>query len=622
MNVSQPDPVQALRSARAFFNNGEFFRSYDLAKESMHLFPGEVAFPHLAVLSLANAGAIDLALEKFTLFGLDQTDNPDARSLRARLHKDFGFAGPPSGRCLHHEQARALYLDLYRSASLRDSYYPGINAAALSLWCGDAAQAQELAAEVLAILEALEQAAPEDDLYWRRATQAEAYLILGHGDILESLLPILRQLGATQAAQIATTERQLRRIAQALNLSPHFLHTLALPAVMHFSGHIIHGPDRPSRFPANEEADVRQRIDHLLATRKIGSGYGSLAAGADILFAEALLARGAALHLVFPFALPDFILYSVAPSGESWVARFDTCLAAASSVHFATEDSYLHHEALFQYCSQLAMGLAVLAARHMQSPVMQCVVWDGIASAGTAGTVVDMAFWQATHNPLHIVRCGPREATDDLSQFTPTPPGPLAKGRQIRAMLFGDLHGFSRLTDRELPLFAEHIMGPVGQVVDTFRPRMSFINTWGDGIFAVFQDVRDAASFAVAVQQKMSGIDLVAAGLPPGLRLRLGGHLGPVYELNDPVLQRLNFYGAHVSRAARIEPVTPEGCIYVTETFAAVLTLEDSTHFACDYAGYTEMAKHYGQLRIFLLRPVSIDTGPAVLSDIERPPLP
>ena len=50
-------------------------------------------------------------------------------------------------------------------------------------------------------------------------------------------------------------------------------------------------------------------------------------------------------------------------------------------------------------------------------------------------------------------------------------------------------------------------------------------------------------------------------------------------------------YGAHVSRAARIEPITPEGCVYVTETFAAVLALHNADQFSCDYVGITDMAK-------------------------------
>jgi hypothetical protein len=74
-----------------------------------------------------------------------------------------------------------------------------------------------------------------------------------------------------------------------------------------------------------------------------------------------------------------------------------------------------------------------------------------------------------------------------------------------------------------------------------------------------------------------------------------------------------------VSRAARIEPVTPEGCVYVTETFAAALALRSPDRIACDYVGYTEMAKKYGRLRIFLLRRLcGGEAGPAVLGDIER----
>ena len=120
------------------------------------------------------------------------------------------------------------------------------------------------------------------------------------------------------------------------------------------------------------------------------------------------------------------------------------------------------------------------------------------------------------------------------------------------------------------------------------------------------------------MQEAMNGIDLAAAGLPDTLRLRLGGHLGPVYELDDPVTDQANYYGAHVSRAARIEPITPEGCVYVTETFAAVLALHNASEFSCDYVGITEMAKHYGNLRMFLLRRAGDGKGPAVLGDIER----
>ena len=169
-------------------------------------------------------------------------------------------------------------------------------------------------------------------------------------------------------------------------------------------------------------------------------------------------------------------------------------------------------------------------------------------------------------------------------------------------MLFGDIHGFSKLTDAQLPAFTEKVMGTLGEVARRHERHITFTNTWGDGIFVVFRDADRAAACALDMQDAMSAIDLKAAGLPETLKLRLGGHLGPVYELDDPITDRPNYYGAHVSRAARIEPITPEGCVYVTETFAAVLALHNAGQFSCDYVGNTEMAKHYGRLRMFLLR--------------------
>jgi len=57
----------------------------------------------------------------------------------------------------------------------------------------------------------------------------------------------------------------------------------------------------------------------------------------------------------------------------------------------------------------------------------------------------------------------------------------------------------------------------------------------------------------------------------------------------------------HVTRTARIEPVTPPGAVFVTEPFAAALVLENSPH-ACDYVGHRPAAKDFGHLRMYRLR--------------------
>ena len=59
--------------------------------------------------------------------------------------------------------------------------------------------------------------------------------------------------------------------------------------------------------------------------------------------------------------------------------------------------------------------------------------------------------------------------------------------------------------------------------------------------------------------------------------------------------------GSHVSRTARIEPVTPAGAVYVTEQFAAALALDAHEEFCCDYVGHMPAAKDFGKLRMYRL---------------------
>ena len=120
----------------------------------------------------------------------------------------------------------------------------------------------------------------------------------------------------------------------------------------------------------------------------------------------------------------------------------------------------------------------------------------------------------------------------------------------------------------------------------------------------MFEDLGAAARCALAVQSDLAQIDLTSLGLPPTLGLRLGLHSGAVYEINDPVLKSVGFTGSHISRTARLEPNTPPGEVYVTETFAALLVLNRSAEFACEYVGLINTSKGYGPLRTYLLRSV------------------
>jgi class 3 adenylate cyclase len=600
--------------AKMHEQSGELFRAYDIAMQGLAEHPTNLALKYRAVLFLASTGATRQASDKFAVLGLDDSGRTapthglgvDIASLKARLVKDDALAHKGDERRARLRVAAELYEAIFRyetEAGSPEAYYPGINAATLRLLSDDRGAAATLAR---CVLEQLSSWPAERRRYYEVATEIEALLILGRVEEARSRVSIVRRLNAgAEAASLrarSSTVRQLRLVVEANRLEGAWLSDLAPPPVIHYLGHIIssHG-EAGGRFPADQEGRIASEIEARIASAKIGFGYGSLAAGADILFAEALLRHGASLQIVLPFNRKEFIEISVRPAGNQWVERFERCLAAAEkdgTVRYATEDSYLGDDALFAYCSQLAMGLAILRARYLCTETEQIAVWDGKPPTGPIGTAADMANWRRTGRPQSVIRCpevaAPPAATASSERRT---------SRRTRAMLFGDIRGFSKLVDAELPLFVDLVLGAFAKVIDGHGIDVLLAQTWGDGLYLVFDNAGKAASCALDLQAAMAGIDLAGAGLPDHLALRLGGHLGPVYTGRDPIMKQPNFFGAHVSRAARIEPVTPEGCVYVTETLAAVLAIHNA-EFACDYVGMTEAAKHYGPMRMFLLRRV------------------
>lgn len=268
---------------------------------------------------------------------------------------------------------------------------------------------------------------------------------------------------------------------------------------------------------------------------------------------------------------------------------------------------------MFRYGSELAMGLALLRARYLDADAHQLAVWDGRSARGAAGTGIDVQTWRASGHELTVI---PPDGSVGVAPDQAAAQGhddALARGglsdddgeqpkRVVRAMLFGDIKGFSKLTDEQVLRFSRSVMGSLARVLQRHGASIGHRNTWGDAIFVVLTDAVDAAACALEFQGAMAALDLESEGLPTHLALRLGGHVGPVFMTRDPVLGSVAFIGSHVSRTARIEPVTPPGAAYVTEPFAAALTLSRGHGFTCDYVGHMPAAKDYGRLRMYRLR--------------------
>lgn len=593
-----------LDAVRREERRGELLTAFDLAQCGLDEHPDDVRLKHRAVLALARAGATEEAARHFELYGLDAVDDEDVAALRARIAKDVALGSDEPTRTREAARAAELYHEIFARTG---GYYPLVNAATLSLVAGHADAARERAGLVL---DALSRSG--DDSYYAAATAGEALLLRGDVDGARAALEQAAARHGGDYGALATTRRQLRLICELMDVDPGLLAVLAGPSVIHFCGHRLadeHERD-PGRFGAELAAPVAQRIAEVVRRHPPGYAYGSLASGADILWAEALLEADSELHVILPFARDEFIERSVAPSGPGWIDRFDRCLGAATSVQFATNDAFLGDDVLFSYCSELAMGLALLRARYLDAEIRQLAVWNGEPAAGAAGTAIDIATWQRGGRQTTVIAPSADAALQELTapastdqraaarDGTPEPGG----GRVVRAMLFGDVKGFSKLTDEQLPTFSSLILGTFADVLARYRADIWHANTWGDAVYVVLTDAVTAAACALNLQDALGAVDLAAEGLPATLALRLGGHIGPVFPTHDPVIDQLGFMGSHVSRTARIEPVTPPGIVYVTEPFAAALELDGRGEFTCDYVGHMAAAKGYGRLRMYRLR--------------------
>ncbi len=581
---------------------GEYLLAYDEATSALEASPENLILQYLAVLALARAGATDTAhtrLAELEHRGQDlEAATPEMRedvaALDARLAKDRALRAAGAARERLAADAATRYEEIYTRLGRP---YTCINAATMWRVAGDRPRARRLATAALDLAGTVARPSPVD-AYWAEATRAEALLLLGDNNAAALALQAAATVLPGDWAAYATTRGQLALLCDLEGVAPILLDALSVPGVLHYCGHRI-SPGPGGRFPADAETVVASSIHEHLQQSGAGFAYGSLASGADLLVAEAALERGAELHAFLPFAIDEFVEISVAPAGAAWVHRFEACLAAATSVTSTTNGPSLGHDVLFSYCAQVAMGRARIRARFLATEVSQLAVWDGDHADTAVGTAADVAVWRAHHGVTRIVDPGGRRSQERGDEARGTLPS-----RAVRSMLFADLHGFSRLADHQMPAFHAEVVGPIGATLERFAGEILHRNRWGDGLHVVFSSVRAAARCALALQDAINSIDLDAVGLPDSLLLRVGAHVGPVFEAWDPVCAEPAYFGEHVTRAARIEPGTPEGDVYVTEPFAALLELETVDDLSCQYVGRLPTAKAYGVYPLYLLSAV------------------
>lgn len=574
------DALDVIQDALA---SGDLFGAYDAASRAVMDGHDTEEIRHSQALALARMGDTERALALFRAYGLDRSKQSHRRALGARLLKDEALA---TGARKDLKAAYEAYRIIFDQN--RDSY-PGINAASLALLAGEAEVARALAKRILRLKKVK---APGD--YYCGATQAEAFVILGDADSAAAALELSITLPGANAGSRAGTLRQLAIVAPAAGLDPseqeRLLRLLRPAATFHYAGHIF-VPD------AEQEQRIVAGIEAALKERSGGYAFGSIAAGADVLVAEAVLRLGGELNIVLPCAMPDFFAQSVRPAGEAWVPRAEACLAAARTIVYASQLEYVSDPALFGYGAAVAMGLARLRAQHLSTDSFQLAVWDG-EPGGPVGTGADVRLWQKRGGQTHVIDAGAVDRSYKRPEASAAQPLP----RRTASILFTDYAGFSRLTESNYPLFDSEVMGRIAAVLEQHGDKILARNTWGDALYTVMDGAVAGAEIALHLQRALGEADPSDLGLPAdqgGMRIAL--HYGSVYESRDRVTGQANFLGNEVARAARIEPVTPPGDVYVTEPFAAMIALHAPDRFRCRYVGQVDLAKKYGAFPMYRL---------------------
>ena len=598
-----------------FLKLGEPLFAHDVIDEGLKPFPGDVRLRQLHALTLARSGASGQANLLLKQLYADGHTDEETISLLARTHKDLAErAAAPQHRQEHLRRAQELYAQAHR---LHGGYYGGINAATLALLLGDHDTSKKLAEDVREVckqeLERLKQS--KGDAYWATATLGEAALLLGEWSEAEDWYCRAAMLGGKRFGDLCSTRRNARLIVSYLQADVvRFERCFHIPSVALFAGHMIDQPGRAvPRFPPQLENPVREAIREQLQKLNAGFGFASVACGADILFLECMLELDGEARVVLPYDKSQFIKDSVEIiPGSNWGARCDAVLHHAASITVACEHRLTTaSEVEFQYANLLLQGLAAVLAKQLDTSLYPLAVWDGQRGDGSGGTSWNVQRWQETGFDVDVIRldeilrknaaipairaepqalAAPAVAADS-AEFVP----------EICGLLFADAVGFSKLTENEVHLFVHYFLGLVGRVIEKSAHPPLVKNTWGDGLHFVFKSAKDTGVFALEVCHAVCCEDWKSKGICE-LTVRIGLHAGPAYACLDPVTGRQTYIGSHLSRAARIEPITPPGHVYASQGFAAMAAVEDVREFTCDYVGRIPQAKNYGTFPTYVVR--------------------
>lgn len=582
-------------------------------------------------LALARAGNAEDAQQ--VLLALHAEGHVDQETLGTvgRTYKDQSQHWPEG----HPERERLLKLSLpyYILAYERsDGVWTGINVATLHRLLGNLAESDSVARRIRSQcrdeLTKLRSAnATPEDCYWHLATLGEAALNLSDFDEAGQYYREAYAAAPKNFGDLNSTRRHARWLLndaiarQTLKASDAGLldQWMPIPRVAVFSGHMLDRPDRAiPRFPADQEDAVRSTIRDWLVQNNALIGYSSAACGGDLLFQEVLQELGGESRIVLPYGEQLFAADSVDFAGPRWIARYKKVLESATNLVVVSPHRTQGDGIAYDYANLVMHGLAAVRAAELQADQQAPIglaLWNGAPGDGPGGTASVVRRWRGLEMQVDQIQLS--GTSSPLPERLPIVRNPVLPAEinpgsrdgvgetRIMAMVFGDAVNFSKLDEEQVSRFIQHFMSPIAVIVNSYGAANVVRNTWGDGLYLVFDHVRSAGLCALEICAFVRS--RIPDGwrqhrLPDDLNVRLALHAGPVYSCKDPLTGQPNYTGTHVSRAARLEPKTPPGEVYASEAFAALCVEYGVTEFTCEYVKQLAWAKHYGTFPTFVLR--------------------
>jgi class 3 adenylate cyclase/tetratricopeptide (TPR) repeat protein len=612
--VCAPEKCESL--AKQLIEFGQPLIAYDLIRLGLNCAPKHVHLRQLRALALVRSNAPRRAKEVWEELIGEGHENTETLGGLARVYKDFWQveknankdADMSAGRT-HLRNSHESYLKGFelgkRTSDWDGAIYTGVNAATTALLLDDEAGARALATEVAQLITDTKKAD-----YWSLASLAECSLVLGRLEEARERYRTAFKVGGVRLANLASTRRNAAMLLEHRKLDrKQVLDWIPLPKVVVFSGHRVDTGDGRRRFDESQIDEVRQAIKQVLQDVDGKFGYVGAACGADLLFIEAMSEQRGEYHVVLALPEDAYIPLRVHSGGGkvNWRNSFDKAVRWAARKTVANEFSREGRREHFEYAHRMMTGLAMLHADCLDAEVVPLVVWDEQPSdqqnAQGMGTASVVKFWKEIGlepiiiNPLKLPSAAGRKASPTPGAVDPITDEPATDDEfrvEPRAMLFADVVNFSKLAEHEIQLFVTEFMAGIADRIEASGIRVESLNTWGDAIQLTTPTVDEAGRLALAIVDFVRSVNWIRRGFSSPLSLRIGLHYGPVFRFTEPITKRKSHTGAHVSKAARIEPITPSNEVYASEAFAAIAAAEKVTSFRCEFVGVEPMAKDYG----------------------------